>query len=187
MKTIYKIILPILTLILTISAVVIGSVAVAKAYKEPEIQNADAIGLNEFLENGAVELYVDSGIHPCGIYDDKVYLSEVHNSLREILRAEVYEKTDRPKRKGGSILGGVYPYITFTVNSNKYSFSVVSNYKLEVVINGNANYYYTDCSLKISNLIDTVVNDFTEYYKSIEDYNNGLLENLPIKPLPQTN
>ena len=170
MKTIYKIILPILTLILTISAVIIGSVAVAKAYKEPEINIAEAIGLSEFLENEATELYVESNQYARGVYDDKDYLLKVQNSLREVLKANVYEKTDGPKH-------GDNAYISFTVNNNK----------LRVVINKKINYYRTDCSLKIKNIIRTVVDDFVEYYKSIEDYNNGLLENLPTKPLPKTN
>lgn len=180
MKIFYKYVLPILTLVLTVAAVIIGSVSIAKAYKEPEINIAEAIGLSEFLENEATELYVESNQYARGVYDDKDYLLKVQNSLREVLKANVYEKTDGPKH-------GDNAYISFTVNNNKYSFSVGQNYKLRVVINKKINYYRTDCSLKIKNIIRTVVDDFVEYYKSIEDYNNGLLENLPIKPLPQTN
>ena len=53
MKIFYKYVLPILTLVLTVAAVIIGSVSIAKAYKEPEINIAEAIGLSEFLENEA--------------------------------------------------------------------------------------------------------------------------------------
>lgn len=159
MKTIYKIILPILTLILTISAVVIGSVAVAKAYKEPEINSAYAIGLAKFFEYDATEMFVD-GPWPTDYIkrevEDKDLIDSVQKSLRDIIEEEVFVTTSEFKYNPKEDGSGWRYALTFTINNIYYGFSVYE-YKLKVSVGGKVSYYYTDCIMKINSLINETV------------------------------
>lgn len=158
MKTIYKIILPILTLILTISAVVIGSVALSEVYGD-EDKCVFQIGINELFIYDATEMFVDSEYNPNikGIFTDKDLLSEVKGKLCDILQFETYKNTKKPK-KSSAPGSGEFPCISFLVNNNNYGFSVVEDDKLEISINGIVSFYHTKFSSNIKNLINETIN-----------------------------
>ena len=164
MKTVFKVVLPILTCLLSIAGVVLGSVAVAKAYKEPEFYYAHQIGLSEIFQYDATEMFVDgpqlSGYTTTSANDDKELVDKVFKELRETLLYEMYSPAKKPEYSTSG-----YCSLTFCVNNSIYSFSAVADGKLKVVINGETEYYFIGGWFKVWRLIG----DTADYVVSLDN------------------
>ena len=148
-----QLILFILCVCLSISAVIISLYVIISSNKEQENLNVYQIGLKEIFDSRIDELYYDSGWSPD--YRGTFYGDDIENpvsSLREVLQQADYQKASKPKTDS---LSNSYAYVILTANNNRYGIAACYD-RLSVTINGDSSYYYINCYNRMKFLLQNM-------------------------------
>lgn len=158
MKKTIQFILTIFAAVMSVVAVVLGIINLARSERYV-IYGAYDIGLNNFFYDDMTAMYVDEGHNPYlrGDFYDESVLTEFSN----ILSSATFQQGEKYESSSDE-LGGGSSWITFTSERATYCFSLQGG-TLEVSIGDETYYYYTNAYHSISNMIyQTALSKFSE-------------------------